>query len=232
MRNVLPTMREDVEQKSNDHHPVRWHWRVGDWGNSDPARCSSVTRLLPHPASSAAADWGRSDGLVHKVGKTEPYRQLERFKFSRFLLSHLFVGWSQLCSSLVNASGRSRKHVSRKVLRAAAAAPLTHSLARSLSLSHTRTHSFTLRPEAPGAELCRSCTGVWQRRSSTVVQLELRSQCWVCVAHLRIKAQCGWRLKKRLNVPTGGGDDACGRTAGLLRTSPTVNVMDNTRCLL
>lgn len=143
MRNVLLTMREDVEQKSNDHHPVRWHWRVGDWGNSDPARCSSVTRLLPHPASSAAADWGRSDGLVHKVGKTEPYRQLERFKFSRFLLSHLFVGWSQLCSSLVNASGRSRKHVSRKVLRAAAAAPLTHSLARSLTHTHTRAHTHS-----------------------------------------------------------------------------------------
>lgn len=48
-------MREDIEQKSNEHHPVRGHWRGRDRGNSHPARCSSVISLLPHLAYSSVA---------------------------------------------------------------------------------------------------------------------------------------------------------------------------------
>ena len=62
-------MREDVEQKSNDQHPVRWHWRVGQWGNShtgslqlsDPSPATSSRLLCCCRSDSGCSDSGCSD---------------------------------------------------------------------------------------------------------------------------------------------------------------------------
>lgn len=108
IRNVL-TMREDIEQKSNDHHPVLCHWRVGVSGKLAPG---SLQLNDPSPATSSLhgltqIGWATA---LHKVGKTELCTQPERLKFSRFLLSHLFFGYS----SLMNTFGRFEITVLRK----------------------------------------------------------------------------------------------------------------------
>lgn len=79
---------------------------------SDPSRATSSLLLLLLAAAPARTEADRMV-LVHKVGKTEPCTQLEQFKLSRFLLSHLFVG-SHFYWSLANAFGRFQKYSSKK----------------------------------------------------------------------------------------------------------------------
>ena len=120
MRNMSLTMREDIEQESNDHHPVRWHWRVGGLtvklapGSlqlSDPSPATSSQPAPPAAAPPAAAAApaaapARTDadrmGLAHKVGQTEACTPI---KFSRFLFSHLIAG-SRFYWSLAGVFGR------------------------------------------------------------------------------------------------------------------------------
>ena len=165
MRNVLLTMREDMEQKSNDHHPVRWHWRVVHWGGlwtrtrlaaaQWPVWCH--IQPAPPPAAAAAApapDWGRSDGLVGAQSWLNWTTAVRATGAIQLLAIFLFSHWLCSCIDLwsVYPKGEKKKFVVTAV-----------------SSSQT------------ASELCRIRT---RRSSSTVVQPELRSVRSDCMAHL------------------------------------------------
>lgn len=162
--NVLLTMREDIEQKSNDHHPVLWHWRVGDWGTRTrlaaaqwPVSChiQPPPLLLLRPCGLRQIGWSNTQSclnwIVHQTGAIQ-------------VLAILVVPF--ICR-IPNAFVRFPEHISKKFF-----------------CSWSPVSSSPTDTPLSKWELCRSCTCVWYRRSSTVVQLELRSERWDCVAHL------------------------------------------------
>lgn len=123
----------------------------------------------------ARADWGRSDGLVCKVVQTESCTQLERFKFSRFLLSHLFVG-SKKHWSLANAFDRFPKHISQKFF----------------FCSWSPLNSCQTDTPLSKWELCRSCACVcgcvaapqlsswsWDQSTETVWRISVNGAMWL-----------------------------------------------------
>lgn len=89
-------MREDMEQKSNDHHPGRWHWRDGD----RETRTDSLQLSNPSPVTSSllllCCCCSRTGWCV------QSWQKLNRAHNSSsrdFLLSHQFVGtyfWPQI----------------------------------------------------------------------------------------------------------------------------------------
>lgn len=90
-------MREDMEQKSNDHHPGRWHWRDGD----RESRTDSLQLSNPSPVTSSllllcCCCCARTGWCVQSCQKLN---RAHNSSSRDFLLSRLLVGtyfWPQI----------------------------------------------------------------------------------------------------------------------------------------
>lgn len=174
-----------MEQKSNDHHPGRWHWTAGNWETrtglaaaQQPVSCHIQPSPLPlplllHPHRLRQIGWISAQSwrnwTVHTI-------QVLAIPDIPCIVWIIYLYWSQ-----ADAFGRFQNHLSKKFERCLSAVGQT---------------------TAPQHELCRIWTYAWLRRSSTVVQPELRSGCRDCVAHLCQRRNVIGPLK-RLNVTIG-----------------------------
>lgn len=172
-------MRENMEQKSNDHHPGRWHWRDGD----RETRTDSLQLSNPSPVTSSllllcCCCCARTGWCV------QSWQKLNRAHNSSsrdFLLSHLLVGtyfWPQ-----IDAFGRLPKSEEIKF--------------------DVITSSSGYNRQVRVA--CRICDRACLRRSSTVVQSELKFAIRDCTARLRkrrnvIGPRVGWTWPGDVNA--------------------------------